>query len=112
MFVPQSQVWVEDQDQKHKLMEEYKSNLRYAHNHQPVYPSSQALSFPPTVNSTALHVLEIKITVNHTFLSTAKNTASILIWAMERVHSEVAASTDTVRTHSYLKLFDIILSCI
>ena len=36
VFVPQSQVWVEDQDQKHKLMEEYKSNLRYVHNHQPV----------------------------------------------------------------------------
>ena len=91
---------MEDQDQKHKLMEEYKSNLRYIHNHQPVYPLSQALSFPPTVSSTALHVLEIKITVNHTFLSTAKNTASILIWAMERVHLEVAASTDTVRAHS------------
>ena len=44
------------------------------------------------------------------FLSTAKNTASILIWAMEHVHLEVAASTDTVRAHSYLKLFDIILS--
>ena len=67
MSVPQSQVWVEDQDQKHQLMEEYKSNLRYAHNHRPVYSSSQALSFPPTVSSTALRVLEIKITVNHTF---------------------------------------------
>ena len=103
MSVPQSQVWVEDQDQKHQLMEEYKSNLRYVHNHQATQPSSQVLSFPPSLLPSQLHC-QWYIDVcsrDHDyhpslFLSTAKNIVSILIWAMERVRLEVAASIDMV----------------